>query len=171
MARLAGAGSEPELAQRQGDRESLAWLLFGMALCAGYLTVSPPPNWTQGLVAWVAALALAALLALGLWNWEGWRRASERWYRILPLAQRRERVLWRWRETLGMWGVIIVIIILGLLNGGWAPALPPRTAAQWTDTASVALLALMIALNGIETWLVWRWRRTLAGATESEARA
>ncbi len=171
VARLAGAGSEPELAQRRGDRESLAWLLFGLALCAGYLPVSPPPDWAPGVAEWVAALAVVALLALGYWNWERWRRASERWYRILPLAQRQWSIERRWRETLGMWGVISVIIILGLLFGGWTPALPPRTPGQWSDTASIALLGLMIAFNGVETWQTWRWRRTLAGAMGSEARA
>jgi signal transduction histidine kinase len=171
VARLAGVGSAPELGQRQGDRETLGWLFFGLALCAGYLPVYAPSGWSPDVAEWATALTVTALLALGFWNWERWRRASERWHRILPVAQRQESIERRWRETLSMWSVIGVIIIVGLLLGGWAPALPPRTPGQWSDTASVALLVLLITLNSAETWLAWRWRRALASAEESEARA
>jgi len=37
----------------------------------------------------------------------------------------------------------------------------PHTPTQWSDTASVALLALLGVVIPIELLLCWRWRRTL----------
>ncbi len=169
--RLAGRASEPELALRHLALERLTWLLVLLALCLWYLPVSAPHGWASGIGLGVVIVASLALLALGALCWERWRRATRRYYRLVPLSRRPAVIRKRWDETLGMAGVVSLIIVLGLLFGGWSPAIPPHTATQWSDLASVALLALLCISIPIEVLLVWRWRRTVGRATESEAGA
>jgi signal transduction histidine kinase len=158
LARLAGAESDAAIAQRRDGQEALVWLLIGLALLIWYLPVAPPPGWAPGLSVGLAAVICAGSLALALWIWERWRRLAARALASLGAVERREAIESRWRETLGWWALIGVIVALGLIFGGWAPAIPPRTATQWSDTASIALLALLVLFNGLETWLLWRWR-------------
>jgi signal transduction histidine kinase len=170
VTRLAGRNSAKELAQRQSMRENLAWLLIGLALCVWYLPVNAPGAWRPGAVAWLAGGVSVALLALGLWSWDQWRQAMGTYFQTLGAPERRLSVERRWQETLGWWTALGIIVALGLFFGHWSPVVPPRTATQWSDTASIALLITLIAFNALETWLVWRWRQA-TGARESEASA
>ena len=167
VARLAGRGSEDVLALGHRSREIVTWLLVLLTLCVWYLPVSAPQVWASGTGLTTVTIGSAALLALGLLNWEGWRRATARYYRALPPTRRRPAIQRRWDETLSTGAVIAFIIALGLILGGWSPAWPPRAATQWSDTASVAALSLLIAFTALELALVWHWRRTLGGASQS----
>ncbi|HYM27661.1 MAG TPA: ATP-binding protein, partial [Steroidobacteraceae bacterium] len=171
--RLAGAGSAAELELRKGDWESLTGLAAGGALCAWYLSVAPPPGWSFATTAAVEAVLVGAGLALWLWAWNGWRRASVRWYRMLDPARRMREVTRRWDETLGIWALIAIILVVAFFSGGVSLALAPRTPLQWTDTASVALIVQLVVMNGVETWLVLGWLRAARAAerAEREARA
>jgi NarL family two-component system sensor histidine kinase LiaS len=171
-ARQAGRGSAPELATRRDLQEARAWLLIILALCVGYLPVSAPATWAPEVTARVTGVIVVALLAAGLWSWELWRRTTTRYFLVLPASERRAGIEGRWHETLTWWTVISVILILGLLFGHWEPAIPPRTAQQWSDAASVALLVALVLINGLETWFIWRWRQAAntASAQGSEAR-
>ncbi|HET9111806.1 MAG TPA: sensor histidine kinase [Ktedonobacterales bacterium] len=165
---LTGRGSEEDLALGHRARETLVWLAVLLALCVWYLPVSAPRLWASGLGLGAVAVGSAALLALGLLCWEGWRRMTARYYRLLPSARRRPAMQRRWDETVSIGAIVLFIIALGLLLGGWSPAWPPRTATQWSDTASVAALGLLIICDAVELALAWRWRRTLGMAPLAE---
>ncbi|HEX9038810.1 MAG TPA: sensor histidine kinase [Ktedonobacterales bacterium] len=174
VARLAGAESNLAFNQRRADRETLVWLWIGLALCVWYLPVVAPHIWLAGLTSWLAATASVLLLTLAVWTWEGWRRSSARAFALMGVAERLRSVESRWRETLGFWGVISLILVVGLAFGGWSPSLPPRTAVEWSDAASVTLIVLLVVFNGLETWLFWRWRvaaKAERARHESEAAA
>jgi signal transduction histidine kinase len=171
VARLAGRSSEPELALRHRAQERLTWLLVLLGLCLWYWPVSAPRGWTSGAALGGAIAVSAALLALGVVVWERWRRATDRYFHLLPPARRRVAIRRRWDETVGYAVTVGLIIGLGLLFGGWSPIWPPRSATQWSDTASVALLILLCVSLAIELWLSWRWRRALVGTDESEEAA
>jgi NarL family two-component system sensor histidine kinase LiaS len=170
--RLAGRGSAPELAARRDLQEARAWLLIILALCVGYLPVSASAGWAPGVTARVTGVIVVVLLASGLWSWVQWRRTTTRYFLVLPASERRASIEDRWHETLTWWTIISVILVLGLLFGHWEPTIPPHTAQQWSDAASIALLVALVAINGLETLFIWRWRRAAntTGARESEAR-
>ncbi|MGH2502792.1 MAG: sensor histidine kinase, partial [Ktedonobacterales bacterium] len=170
---LGGRGGEVDLDLGHHARECLAWLLFLLAPCVWYLPVSAPRVWSSGVGLDVVVAGSALLLALGLLTWEGWRRATGRFYRALAPAPRHIAIQRRWEDTLGQAGTITFVIILGLIFGGWSPVFPPHTQTQWSDTASVALLALLVVFLTVELLLYWRWRRTLdvTRGRESEALA
>jgi hypothetical protein len=169
VARLAGRDSEPELALRHQAYERLTWLLVLLGLCLWYLPVSAPRVWASGAALDGVVAASALLVALGALCWELWRRATDRYFRLLPPTQRPAVIRKRRDETLGYVGTVGLIVVLGLLFGGWSPAWPPHSATQWSDTASVALLILLTISMMVELWLAWRWRRALVDARESEA--
>ncbi|MDE3231037.1 MAG: hypothetical protein KGO05_14250, partial [Chloroflexota bacterium] len=98
------------------------------------------------------------------------RRATARYYRTLPPAQRRVAIQKRWDETVSMLGTLAFIFLLGLIFGGWPITLPPHTPGEWSDTAGAALLALAGGFSVIETGLIGLWRRESRLTTESEAR-
>lgn len=170
---LGGRGGEIDLDLGHHARECLAWLFFLLAPCIWYLLVSAPRVWSSGVGLGVVVAGSALLLLLGLLTWEGWRRATGRWYRALAPAPRHIAIQRRLEDTLGQAGTVVFVIILGLIFGGWSPVFPPHTQTQWSDTASVALLALLVVFLVVELLLSWRWRRTLdvARGRESEALA
>jgi hypothetical protein len=163
VTRLAGAGSDIAIAQRRDAHEALVWLLIGLALLVWYLPVNPPHRWGPGVSTGLAVVISGALLGLSLWVWERWRRLMARALIHLDVAARRDAIERRWSETLGWWALIGVIVALGLIFGHWTLAVPPYTETQWVDTAGVALLILLVIFNGLETWLLWRWRAGLHG--------
>ncbi len=171
VARLAGRGSEPELALRHRADERLTWLLVLLGLCLWYWPVSAPRGWASGATQSGVGAVSAALLALGVVVWERWRRATDRYFRLLPPARRRPAMRSRWDETVGYAVTVGLVIGLGWLFGGWSPAWPPHSATQWSDTASVALLILLCVSLAIELYLSWRWQRALVGTGEGEEAA
>jgi hypothetical protein len=164
---LSGRASEQALALGHRMREFTAWLVFALALCVWYLPASQPA-WSGGARLAGVTAGSALLLALGALGWERWRRATARYYRTLPPAQRRVAIQKRWDETVSMLGTLAFIFLVGLIFGGWPITLPPHTPGEWSDTAGAALLALVGGFGLIEVGLIGRWRRA---ATESEARA
>ena len=158
---LGGRGGEADLDLGHHVRECLAWLFFVLAPCVWYLPVSAPHVWSSGIRLVVVAAGSALLLALGLLTWEGWRRATGRFYRALAPAPRHVAIQRRQENTLSQAGTLVFIIIAGLIFGGWSPVFPPHTQTQWSNTASVALLALLVVFLVVELLLIWRWRRTL----------
>ena len=170
VARLDGVGSEPELALRHLGYERQAWLLMLLALCVWYLPVSAPHGWLGGALLAIVIAASAALLAAGIVVWERWRRATGRYFQTLAPLPRGKAIRRRWDETVNVGVNVVIALILGALFGHWAPAIPPQTASQWSDSASIALIALLSVFTLVELWLSWRWRRTLTSrAIESEA--
>jgi len=159
--RLGGRGSEAELALRHHARECLAWLLFVLAPCVWYLPVSAPRVWSSGAAQGVIVAGSVLLGTLGLLIWERWRRATGRYYRTLAPAPRHIAIQRRLEQTGGQAGTVAFIFVLGLILGGWSPMFLPHTPTQWSDTASVALLALLGVVIPIELLLCWRWRRAL----------
>ena len=168
-AALARDDSEQALALGHRLIECLAWLLFLLALCVWYLPASEAPVWGSGVRLVGVAAASALLLILGLVWWERWRRATDRYYRLLPATRRRIAIQRRWDETVGLLGTLAFIFVLGLIFGGWPISLPPRTPGQWGDTAGIALIALTVGFGMVEWWLVWRWRRGLRAEPGREA--
>jgi signal transduction histidine kinase len=158
---LGGRSSEAELALGHRARECLAWLLLLLALCVWYLPVSVPRVWSSGMTLEGMVAGSALLGLLGLLTWERWRRTTGRYYRALVPAPRHIAIQRRLEETGGQAGTVAFIFVLGLIFGGWSPVFPPHTPTQWSDTASVALLALLGAFLPVELLLCWRWRRTL----------
>ncbi len=162
VSRLAGPNSVDELALRHRAIEVSAWLLMLLALGPWYALVVAPHVWQGSGALAGTAVASALLLALGLWQWERWRRTTGRYYRLLAPRPRRQAIQQRWNETVGMAVTLGIIIVVAPFVGGWSPAFPPRTLAQWTDTASLGLLALVCTFTAIELSLNQRWRREMS---------
>ncbi len=83
-----------------------------MALCVWYLPASETRVWGSGMRLAGVAAASALLMILGAIWWERWRRATDRYYRLLPLSRRRVVIQRRWDETVGLLGMLAFIFVL-----------------------------------------------------------
>lgn len=165
---LAGKASEAALALRHQWHEWLTVALLIAALCVWYVPVVARPEWPAWQVLAGVVTGSALLAGAALAQWWLWRRDTLRYYRLLPDGRRAAEIEKRRVSCLASYGLWAFVVALGLLFGGWHPAVPPRTFTQWADAAAIALLVAWIVLNSVEYALVMRWkRRFIAGATQA----
>lgn len=169
IALITGKGSEAALALRHRAHEWLTVLLFIAALCVWYVPVVARSEWPAQQVLAGAIIGSALLAAAALAQWLLWRRDTVRYYALLPVERRGRELERRRVECIGSYGLWVLVVALGVLFGGWHPAVPPRTLTQWADAAAIALLTVWIVLNTVEYALTLRWKRRLGATTEAEA--
>ncbi|HLJ81806.1 MAG TPA: hypothetical protein VKT52_09995, partial [Ktedonobacterales bacterium] len=100
-------------------------------------------------------------------EWLLWRRDAGRYYALLAAPRLRRELEQRRLQCISSYWTWLVIVVLGLILGGWHPAVPPYTPAQWTDAATLGFLAVWMFLNILEHAQTLAWKRRLLAAKEA----
>ena len=163
VAHLIGAASGTTRDLRAREREVLSVLPFLLGLGLWYLPVVGPV-WGTGshlLALVMASLVCGALAAVEVVRWL--RTRSVFWGTLHAPALRAQ--LKHSANTCLSWAVLWIIVVVLAIAFGVHPALPPRTAAQWSDFATVAILARLPIDITLEYLQTRRWHRQLARST------